>query len=210
VQNLRREGIDRGVHLVGDTMYDATVIFGELARSRSSILLRLNLSPGEYYLATVHRPYNTDNPSNLTAILRTLSELTLPVVLPVHPRTRARLAGVEVPLDGPVRLVDPVGYLDMLALEQHARVILTDSGGVQKEAFFLRVPCVTLRSETEWVETVEAGWNIVVGADPARILAATAHFDSKPAPVPSPFGDGHASERIAALLSGSDKGLQNP
>jgi UDP-N-acetylglucosamine 2-epimerase len=200
VGNLTREGVTRGVHLVGDTMYEAILLFGKVARQRSGILERLDLRPEEFYLATIHRPYNTDVPANLAGILAALSGLPRPVVLPVHPRTRTKLAEAGIAPGGAVHMIDPVGYLDMLALEQAAKVILTDSGGVQKEAFFFGVPCVTLRTETEWVETVELGWNLVVGADSTRIVAAAAHFETRPAAVECPFGDGHTAERISRLL----------
>ena len=170
VDNLAREGITRGVHLVGDVMYDAVLQFGELARQRSTILHDLGLKPKGYLLATVHRPYNTDDYVRLQSILETFIEIGEPVIFPVHPRTRKRIAGLAGTLNlragaGDLRLIEPVGYLDMLMLEQNARLILTDSGGVQKEAYFFAVPCVTLRPETEWVETVKAGWNLVADAD---------------------------------------------
>lgn len=201
VDNLAREGIIQGVHLVGDVMYDALLHNRALAEERSTILARLGLEAGSYFLATIHRPANTDDPATLQAILSALEEIatSVPVVFPVHPRTRHRIA--ELPISNPrsLMLTDPVGYLDMLSLEAHARAILTDSGGVQKEAYLLQVPCITLRAETEWVETVEAGWNLLVGADPERIFRAAREF--RPAGHPPPlFGDGHAAERIVALL----------
>lgn len=205
VDNLAREGITQGAYLVGDTMYDAVLQFGELARQRSRILETLDLAPKHYLLATVHRPYNTDNPKNLRSILSAFVECGETVIFPVHPRTRVRMAEVgamEMLKDVPqVRLIEPVGYLDMLMLEQNARLILTDSGGMQKEAYFFAVPCVTLRPETEWVETVEAGWNVVVGADTRQIRAVL--FDAswargKPSPI---FGAGGAAHEIARILS---------
>jgi UDP-GlcNAc3NAcA epimerase len=202
VDNLGREGITRGVHLVGDVMYDAVLAFGARARERSQVLASLGVAPGSYLLATVHRAYNTDDPIVLRRLLHALEAIGETVLLPIHPRTRARLAASGgVPTLQHVRLLDPVGYLDMLALEQQARVILTDSGGVQKEAFFFEVPCVTLRPETEWVETVESGWNVLVGSDADAIVAAArsaARPSSKP---PQVFGDGTAAQRIAALLT---------
>jgi UDP-N-acetylglucosamine 2-epimerase len=206
IDHLRREGVTRGVHLVGDTMYDAVLQFAEVARRRSTVLARLGLEPKGYLLATVHRPYNTDVPENLEAILLALLELREPVVFPVHPRTRQKIASLGGELDigaegrGGLRLVGPVGYLDMLALEQNARLILTDSGGMQKEAYFFSVPCVTLRPETEWVETVEAGWNILVGADKERIADAVAERDWPRGAPPPVFGDGQAAGRIVAEL----------
>ncbi|HID31669.1 MAG TPA: UDP-N-acetylglucosamine 2-epimerase (non-hydrolyzing), partial [Desulfobacterales bacterium] len=174
VDNLAREGITHGVHLVGDTMYDAVKEFSEIACRRSTILQQLGLKSKCYLLATIHRPYNTDVPRNLHNILTAFVEVDEPIVFPVHPRTRQRI--IEFGLGEPqsensnLQFIDPVGYLDMLVLEQHARLILTDSGGIQKEAYFFGVPCVTLRPETEWVETVEAGWNVVVGSERSLIV----------------------------------------
>ena len=205
VDNLKREGITTGVHQVGDTMYDAVLQFLDLARERSTVLTDFGLEPGGYLLATVHRPGNTDSASNLRAILEAFLEAEVPVLFPVHPRTRDRIAELEGELppaaaNSRLRLVEPVGYLDMLVLQANARAVLTDSGGMQKEAFFLQVPCITLREETEWVETVQAGANRLVGADKAAILEALAGFEAQPAdPVPI-FGDGHAAEQVAALL----------
>jgi UDP-N-acetylglucosamine 2-epimerase len=204
VDNLAGEGIDQGVHLVGDTMFDAVLRFADAARGRSTILQDLELKAEEYLLATVHRPYNTDVQGNLQTILAAFAELGEPVVFPVHPRTRRKMQEFGLMPGGKgeagdVRILEPVGYLDMLMLEQNARLILTDSGGMQKEAFFFAVPCVTLRPETEWVETVEAGWNVVVGADRQRIVEAVRHL----APAGQPgaiFGDGRAAERIVDVL----------
>jgi len=213
VDNLAREGITQGVHLVGDVMYDAVLQFGELARQRSTILHDLGLKPKGYLLATVHRPYNTDVAENLRNILAAFAEIEEPIIFPIHPRTRQRI--VEFGLLNPQsatctepsrsirnpKFIDPVGYLDMLMLEQNARMILTDSGGMQKEAYFFAVPCVTLRPETEWVETVEAGWNVVVDTDPERILwAANGRVWPEDTP-PAMFGDGCASQRITRLLA---------
>ncbi len=214
VDNLAREGITQGVHLVGDVMYDAVLQFGELARGRSTILEDLGLTPKDYLLATVHRPYNTDNPQRLQSILEALGELGEPVVFPVHPRTRQRIAefGLRDPQSAICNLqfIEPVGYLDMLMLEQHARMILTDSGGMQKEAYFFAVPCVTLRPETEWVETVEAGWNVVVDADRERIVWAVdgRHWPQKPPR--AAFGDGRAAEKMVRVLSDSADQLSDP
>jgi len=203
VKNLSAEGITSGVHLSGDTMYDATLQFAELSRRRSTILDDLKLKRRSYLLATVHRPYNTDSPESLGAILSAFRELGEPVVFPVHPRTRSKIADLEGARagDGNLRTIEPVGYLDMLALEQNARMILTDSGGMQKEAYFFRVPCVTLRPETEWTETVEAGWNVLVGADTEQIIEATQRRAWPADNQPELFGDGHAAERIAKVLA---------
>jgi UDP-N-acetylglucosamine 2-epimerase len=175
MKNLEREGLIERAHLVGDVMEEALHYYLPIARERSTILKRLQLDPKSYYLVTVHRAENTDSKQNLENILRALVQLDHPVVFPLHPRTRKMIErfglGRFLNADG-IRYLDPVGYLEMLVLEENALTILTDSGGVQKEAYWLGVPCVTLREETEWVETVESGRNILVGADQAKILVA--------------------------------------
>jgi len=200
--NLAREGITRGVHVVGDVMYDA--VLQAAARARDSVagplLARLGVGAGGYLLATVHRAANTDDPARLGAIVAALNALAEPVLFPVHPRTAKALAALGQPFAPHVRPMDPVGYLEMVALESNARIILTDSGGVQKEAYWLAVPCLTLREETEWVETVDQGWNRLVGTDPVAIIAGVAAFRPQGTPA-QVFGDGHAAERIAAILA---------
>jgi UDP-GlcNAc3NAcA epimerase len=199
VDNLSAEGIQTGVHNTGDVMYDALLHNSALAEKRSTILDRMNLQPQSYSLATLHRPRNTDNLSRLQAIFNAFGQVEEQIILPLHPRTKKVIgnAGQNVPSN--VHPIDPLGYLDMLRLERAARVILTDSGGVQKEAYCFGVPCITLREETEWIETVEVGWNRLVGADAEAIISAL-HSISPPSERPSLFGDGHAAERIAALL----------
>ena len=191
----------------GDVMYDAVLMYLKLAEERSTILEELGLKRKEYALATVHRAENTDDPECLGAIFKGLEAVAqegLPVIVPLHPRTRRALAELSGPFslgssDTLLKIVEPVSYLDMLVLEKNARVILSDSGGVQKEAFFFRVPCVTLREETEWVETVEAGWNTLVGCDPEKIFqgAMEARLAVESA---WPYGDGRAGERIIQVL----------
>lgn len=202
VDNLAHEGITKGVHRVGDTMYDAVLQFAEIARQRSTILQDLEIEPKEYLLVTVHRPYNTDSPENLQAILSAFGELDEPIVFPVHPRTLKMLKtfNLNSKIEN-LKLIEPVGYLDMLMLEQNARLILTDSGGMQKEAYFFAVPCVTLRPETEWVETVEAGWNVVVGADKTCIIQAVRSFMIPSDAHPMLYGDGQAAGQIIQALS---------
>ena len=194
VDNLAAEGVRRGVDLVGDVMHDATL--AALERTTRDVLDRHGLSAGSYVLATVHRAENTDDPARLGAILAGLARLDRPVLWPVHPRTRARLGGAVA---GNIVITEPFGYLDMLAAERSSASIVTDSGGVQKEAYLLGVPCVTVRDETEWVETVDAGWNVLAGADADRIVALVDR-PRPTAPRPPLFGDGRASERIVALL----------
>jgi UDP-N-acetylglucosamine 2-epimerase len=199
VDNLAREGITSGVTLTGDIMYDALLQHAPIAAEKSSIVRDLGLAPGGYVLATVHRAANTDDPARLADIMDALALLHEPVIIPMHPRTRAALMGTDIEVEPPVRIIEPVGYLDMLALEQAARMVLTDSGGVQKEAYLLGVPCVTLRDETEWVETLAGGWNVLAGADTERILAAAKRSRPSGAPPPA-FGDGHAAERMVEAL----------
>jgi UDP-N-acetylglucosamine 2-epimerase (non-hydrolysing)/UDP-GlcNAc3NAcA epimerase len=194
IRNLRAENIIEGVWQVGDVMVDALNYNLQLAQRHSNILARFKVIMGDYYLATIHQP---DDPVRLSTILQALNQLDRPVILLAHPRTSN--AGLP-PLDN-VRLVPPVGYLDMLSLEANAHRILTDSGGVQKEAYLVGVPCITLREETEWVETVEIGWNQLVGADPIAIQ--TAVKQPEPAgPRPDLFGAGDASQRIVRILTG--------
>ena len=215
VDNLSKEGITKGVHLTGDVMFDAVLYNSQLADEKSTILETLNLKKGAYYLATVHRPCNTDNPVNLQNIIDAFGELNLPVVFPLHPRTRAKLEALDIQLEPLVSndsicqyanrqfsniiFTEPVGYLDMLRLEKNARKILTDSGGVQKEAYFFHIHCITLRDETEWVETVEAGWNTLVGSDTFAIVSEI----QKPIPstwISELYGNGNASKSIVQIM----------
>ena len=203
VQNLLREGISSDkVHLVGDVMYDAALYYGEKAEQKSQILPRLGLRPKEYVLATLHRAENTDDPMRLRVILEALAQVhqEMPVVFPVHPRTRKRAEAFGLAsLLNHVMAIEPVGYLDMLMLEKNARLIATDSGGVQKEAFFYRVPCVTLREETEWVELVELGWNQL--CPPRDIFSVKRCLLKQWSGVKhNPYGDGNAADKIVLLL----------
>ena len=198
-ENLKLEGVTSGVHVVGDVMYDAVLRHSDAAEKKSSILDLLELKPKQYLLATVHRASNVDDTAKLLNILETFSMLGETVVFPVHPRTRKAIETAGFSVGENVKLVEPVGYLDMLWLEKNARMILTDSGGVQKEAYWFATPCATLREETEWVETVESGWNVVVGIERERIMDSVRNF-SIPASRPNLFGDGDASRKIVRLL----------
>jgi len=199
LERLGREGITSGVHVIGDVMYDACLRFGRLATARSRIIERLKLQPASYLLSTLHRPYNVDSSERLSSILRAFGRIGEPIVLPQHPRLALRIREHALAVPDNVKLIDPVGYLDMAMLEQHARLILTDSGGVQKEAYFYGVPCLTVRPETEWRETVAAGWNRLVDADEEAIVhAARERF--WPDERPDLFGDGRSAERLVALL----------
>jgi UDP-N-acetylglucosamine 2-epimerase len=194
---LGSEGVRGRAEVVGDVMADVSRLFAPLARERSDVLERLGLAPGGYALVTVHREANVQ-PARLARIARALDALDGPLVFPVHPRTRAALERVPHRFE----TIEPLGYLDFAALASQARVVLTDSGGVQKEAYWYGVPCVTLRPNTEWIDTVEAGANVLVDDDPEAIVRAAreARF---PAGAPQLYGDGHASERVAAALYAS-------
>lgn len=204
VANLEREGAHGRVELVGDVMADVSLAFAAVAEERSHALEEHGLSPGSYLLVTAHRAGNVDDPERLRRLVELLEALPGTVVFPLHPRTRARLeaAGLIGRLkDAPrVRLTPPLGYLDFLTLARHARAILTDSGGVQKEAYLLRTPCITLRDTTEWVETVEQGWNVLVDLDREAALAA---LERQPPAGERPelYGGGHAAERICDVLA---------
>jgi UDP-GlcNAc3NAcA epimerase len=191
---LATEGVAGRREVVGDVMADACFRFAPIARERSDVLSRLGVEPGAYVVATVHREANVQ-PERLARIMGGLGRIREPVLLPAHPRTRTRLPQ----LGSNVRVLDPLGYLDMAALSSQARVIVTDSGGLQKEAYWYGVPCVTARPSTEWVDTVEAGANVLVDDDPERLAAAVAGA-RMPDERPPLYGDGHASEKIASAL----------
>lgn len=207
VENLRREGIpDAKIHLVGDVMYDAAIYYAAKAERKSRILEQLNLKPKTYILATIHRAENTDVPGRLQAIFRGIAIIAqeVPVVLPLHPRTRAALTreGILEGVTGDIRVIEPVGYLDMVMLEKNARLIVTDSGGVQKEAFFYRAPCLTLRGETEWVELIELGWNrLVPPLSVEAVVSGIREALNAPAGLAGqPYGDGRSAYRIVQVL----------
>ncbi|MFC4357804.1 non-hydrolyzing UDP-N-acetylglucosamine 2-epimerase [Halobium salinum] len=202
VRNLEAEGLEERTVNTGDVMYDAALWARDQAREHSDVLDRLELDDGGYVLATVHRAANTDDPARLEAILEGLASVDEPVVLPAHPRTKSRLEEYDLwdLATEYLRVVEPVGYLDFVRLLDGADRVATDSGGVQKEAFFLRTPCVTLREETEWVETVEAGGNVLVGADTEAIEAALARTDWSYGGG-EPYGDGNAAAAVADSLS---------
>ncbi|HEX5468548.1 MAG TPA: UDP-N-acetylglucosamine 2-epimerase (non-hydrolyzing) [Gaiellaceae bacterium] len=198
VANLEAEGITSGVHEVGDVMLDANLRLAPVARRRSRALEIVGVEPGGYVLVTVHREANT-RAAALGRIVEALNALEEPVVFPLHPRTAAAIDEHGLSLGGHVHPRPPAGYLDFAALASQARVVLTDSGGVQKEAYWYAVPCVTLRENTEWVETVEAGWNRLAGTDPSAIAAAVG--EAAPADEHPPlYGDGHAADLIADVI----------
>ncbi len=203
VQNLKTEGVQGKIFKSGDVMYDAAIVFGRIADQRATILSELALASGKYLLATIHRAENTASPEALMNIFRAFEQLPMPVILPLHPRTRHVVEGDSdlsqfMAQAKNIRVIEPVSYINMVQLEKHAFRILTDSGGVQKEAYFHGVPCITLRHETEWIETVEAGWNVLTGTDTQRILSAydTPFRKEKIAE----YGTGRAAEEIVDLL----------
>jgi UDP-N-acetylglucosamine 2-epimerase len=203
VANLEREGITEGVELVGDVMADVALAMASVARQTSDVRSQLGVQSGRYLLVTAHRAGNVDDPGALGRLVEILLALPMPAVFPVHPRTRERLAdaGALESLerhDG-LRLTQPLGYVDFLALLQEAAAVVTDSGGVQKEAYLAATPCVTLRDTTEWTETVELGWNRLVGLDVQRALAALNGIEA-PASRPDLYGGGHAARRVVETL----------
>jgi len=201
--NLAREGITGpAVVTVGDVMFDAALHFAARAEAESRVLERLGCTSGSYVLATIHRQENTDCRESLAAILSAFARLSRPVVWPVHPRTRRRLQEFDLSLPDTIVVTEPLGYLDMVKLERHARLIATDSGGVQKEAYFHGVPCVTLRRETEWTELVDAGWNVLIPPGSPELIEA---LETVAAPADRErgiYGDGRAAERILDAMCG--------
>jgi UDP-GlcNAc3NAcA epimerase len=213
LDNLLREGIGgdadprkRVSVLAGDVMYDALLQHLKLADNRAAENLRqFSLESKGYYLLTLHRAENTNNRQRLASILRGVKLLDLPVLFPVHPRTKQVLAAAGLSLNGKIRPIPPLGFLEMLAMEKHARKILTDSGGVQKEAFYLGVPCVTLRDQTEWPETVGCGANRIAGTEPELIRQAVMENHARDWSAFTPYGNGSSAEKIVDQLSAADR-----
>jgi UDP-GlcNAc3NAcA epimerase len=202
VRNLSTEGIVRNVHLVGDVMLDVL----NWARQRighgaAEVLRRFGFHPKNYLLLTVHRSENTEDVARLSSILNALNALDEPVIFPVHPRTQKVISAMGIEVAGHVHMIEPLGYLEMVAVTESARLVLTDSGGLQKEAYWMGVPCITLRDETEWVETVASGWNVLVGADSVRLLDAVRAFPL-PGTRPPLYGDGVSAGLCVDLLEG--------
>ena len=205
VKNLADEGITKGVRQTGDVMYDCVLFYTQKTKTiEQKTLQKLNVRSKSYTLTTIHRAENTDDPRRLSAIVEALNEIArddCPVLLPLHPRTVGYLEKYQLKFSKRVNVIPPVSYLEMVALENNARMIITDSGGVQKEAYFHAVPCITLRDETEWVETVESGWNTLTGADRQKIIAAVVENKHLQDITPtSIYGDGHAAHAIAHIL----------
>ena len=205
VNNLSNEGIHKGVHHVGDVMYDAALLFGELADKNSTIMKDLHLNDRSFLLCTVHRAENTDHSERLQQIIEALfliATKTCPIIFPLHPRTHQYLEKYnllsKIQKHPSIHLTAPLSFIDMGMLEKHAATILTDSGGVQKEAYFHHTPCITLRQETEWIETVEAGWNQIAGYQTKSILSCLQTQKEKVNI--QEYGDGKSSEKIIGLL----------
>ncbi|WP_461206453.1 non-hydrolyzing UDP-N-acetylglucosamine 2-epimerase [Clostridium sp. DL1XJH146] len=199
-ENLKKEGIDKKVYNVGDVMYDAVLNFKELSKQKSSVIKKLDLKGKEFILTTIHRAENTNSIERLKNIIEALNESDKNIVLPLHPRTKKYIEDYGLEFNKNIKVIEPVGYLDMIALESSAEKIVTDSGGVQKEAFFMGKPCITMRDETEWIETVENGWNIIVGTNKERILESIRKF--KPTKKRKDiFGDGKAAEKILKIIN---------
>jgi len=206
VRNLNKEGLAEGVFWVGDVMYDSVLFNVKIAERRSKILENLQLIPKNYVLATVHRAENTDNPERLKSIFIAFEEIGLKgksLIIPLHPRTQKELEKLGISVTN-VRLIEPVSYFDMLMLEKNAQFILTDSGGVQKEAFFFKVPCLTLRDETEWIETVDTGWNKLVGCERDRIVKACNEISEGIFSI-NPYGEGETGKHILSIISSKYK-----
>lgn len=199
VNNLKNEGMEKGLYNVGDVMYDAVLHFKNLAKEKSSIINKLSLIANQYILTTIHRAENTNDINRLKNIIESLNECDKTVVLPLHPRTKKYMDGYGFKFNKNIKVIEPIGYLDMISLEMHAEKIVTDSGGVQKEAFFMRKPCITMRDETEWVETVENGWNVIVGTNKDKILGSIVNFVPE-RPQEEIFGDGKAANKILEII----------
>jgi UDP-N-acetylglucosamine 2-epimerase (non-hydrolysing) len=202
IKNLKKEGIKKGVYNVGDITYDTFLKYIGIAQTKSQILKKLNLKPKSYFLLTFHRPSNVDNLGNLKNILEAIGESGEKVVFPIHPRTKKRLRKLKhlnICKLTNLQFIGPVGYIDMLCLEKNAKKIITDSGGVQKEAYWVKVPCITLRNTTEWVETVKNGWNILVATNEKKIMKAIRSFNPKRKQYKY-FGNGKATKKIVKIL----------
>lgn len=199
VKNLESEGIIKNVYNVGDVMFDAIMHFKDVSLKRSKIIDKLNLNNNEYILTTIHRAENTNDILRLKNIIEALNESDKTIVLPLHPRTRKYINDYSLNINNNIKLIEPVGYLDMISLEGNSSKIVTDSGGVQKEAFFMKKPCITMREETEWIETVENGWNILVGTDKDKILDSIVNFMPNK-PQKKILGDGNSSEKICRII----------
>lgn len=199
IKNLKNENITENVFNTGDVMFDAIKLFKEKALETSTVLIDNNISPNEYILSTIHRAENTNDINRLKNIINALNECEKNIVLPLHPRTHKFIKDYGLTINNNIKIIAPVGYLDMINLENNSQKIVTDSGGVQKEAYFLQKPCITMRDETEWIETVENGWNTIVGSNKEKILDAIINFNPK-GEQKMVFGHGNAADIISEKL----------
>jgi len=199
MKNLKLENLHKKSFLTGDIMYDSILYYGALAEKNSQILNTLNLDQKEYLLLTLHRPYNVDNIANLNSIFSALEETKRFIVFPIHPRTKKMIKKENIFIPNNILIIDPLGYLDFILLQKYANKIITDSGGVQKEAYLNGIPCITIRTETEWVETVEAGWNILVGDKNEQLIQNCLNF-KPPKFRPEIFGNGYSVKKIISVL----------
>lgn len=200
VNNLCNEGLKDNVYNVGDVMYDAVSYFKKIAKEKSNIIEELKIKENDYILTTIHRAENTNDINRLKNMIEALNESEARIILPMHPRTKKYIESYELRIGENISVIDPIGYLDMINLEMHAQKIVTDSGGVQKEAFFMKKPCITMRDQTEWVETVNNGWNIIVGTNKDKIVDGIKNFKPQKEQ-DNVFGDGKAAEKILEVLT---------
>lgn len=199
MENIKSENLYGKPFLVGDVMYDSLLYYGKIAEQKSRILKNLKLKQKEYILLTLHRPYNVDNIQKLQNIFSALKQTKRFIVLPVHPRSRKMIESTNTIIPENISIIEPLGYLDFIFLQKHSEKIITDSGGIQKEAYLNGIPCITIRPETEWIETVKAGWNVLVGDKKDQLIENCLHF--KPSHNrPRYFGDGNSSKKIISIL----------
>ena len=199
MENIKSENLYGKPFLVGDVMYDSLLYYGKIAEQKSRILKNLKLRQKEYILLTLHRPYNVDNIQKLQNIFSALKQTKRFIVLPVHPRSRKMIENTNTIIPENISIIEPLGYLDFIFLQKHSEKIITDSGGIQKEAYLNGIPCITIRPETEWIETVKAGWNVLVGDKKDQLIENCLHF--KPSHNrPRYFGDGNSSKKIISIL----------
>ena len=199
MENIKIDNLYGKPFLVGDVMYDSLLYYGKIAEQKSRILKNLKLKQKEYILLTLHRPYNVDNICKLRNIFSALKQTKKIIVLPVHPRSRKMIESTNTIIPENISIIEPLGYLDFIFLQKHSEKIITDSGGIQKEAYLNGIPCITIRPETEWIETVKAGWNVLVGDKKDQLIENCLHF--KPSHNrPRYFGDGNSSKKIISIL----------
>ena len=199
MENIKSENLYGKPFLVGDVMYDSLLYYGKIAEQKSRILKNLKLKQKEYILLTLHRPYNVDNIQKLQNIFSALKQTKRFIVFPVHPRSRKMIESTNTIIPENISIIEPLGYLDFIFLQKHSEKIITDSGGIQKEAYLNGIPCITIRPETEWIETVKAGWNVLVGDKKDQLIENCLHF-KPPHNRPRYFGDGDSSKKIISIL----------